>query len=65
MAYLRDKKEERTGYQAGDHFCPKLDLQCDFVMCYRINESIEERISKYTEEGYVAHMMTGIFQFCR
>ncbi|MBR3753790.1 MAG: hypothetical protein IKK49_01650 [Clostridia bacterium] len=60
MAYIRDKREERTGYQAGDDFYNKLDLQCDFVMCYRLNESIEKRIGEYTEKGYVAHMMTGI-----
>ncbi len=60
MAYIRDKREERTGYQAGDDFCEKLDLQCDFVMCYRLNDSIEKRLGEYSEKGYVVHMMTGI-----
>ena len=50
MAYIRNKREERTGYQAGDDFYNKLDLQCDFVMCYSLNESIEKRIGEYTEK---------------
>ena len=36
MAYIRNKKEELTGYQASGDFRPSVDLQCDFVMVYGI-----------------------------
>ncbi len=60
MAYIRDKKEERTGYQIGDYPLGNVDNQCDFVMVYRLNDSTAERIEKYRKLGYVIHFMTGI-----
>ncbi len=60
MAYIRDKKEERTGYQIGDYPLGNVDNKCDFVMVYRLNESAAERIEKYRKLGYVIHFMTGI-----
>lgn len=60
MAYIRDKKEELTGYQAGDPYRESVDLQCDFVMVYGIDPSMPERIRQYREKGYVVHLMTGI-----
>ncbi len=60
MAYIRDKKEERTGYQIGDYPSGNVDNQCDFVMVYRLNDSAVDRIEKYRELGYVIHFMTGI-----
>jgi len=60
MAFIREKTEERTGYQLGDAYTERVDNQCDFVMCYRINESMEERIKTFREKGYVVHLMTGI-----
>lgn len=60
MAYIRDKAEELTGYQAGEAFRPSVDLECDFVMVYGIDDSMPERIRQYRNQGYVIHLMTGI-----
>ncbi len=60
MAYIRDKKEERTGYQTGDYLRGEVDNQCDFIMVYRLNDSAPEKIEQYKEAGYTVHFMTGI-----
>ena len=60
MAFIRDRKEERTGYQLGNEWNEVIDNHCDFVMCYRLNESTVERIKTFREKGYVVHLMTGI-----
>ncbi len=60
MAFLRDKKEERTGFQSGGPLIPSIDNKCDFVMVYRLEETTLERIKKHKEAGYVVHFMTGI-----
>ncbi len=60
MAYIRDRKEERTGYQQGSPLMASYDNQCDFVMVYRLNETTAQRVEQYREKGYVVHLMTGI-----
>lgn len=60
MAYIRDKKEELTGYQEAVPFRKSIDLQCDFVMVYGIDDTMPERVRQYKEAGYVVHLMTGI-----
>lgn len=60
MAYIRQKTEELTGFQSGLPWDSHVDLECDFVMVYRIDESTIERIRQYREKGYVIHLMTGI-----
>lgn len=60
MAYIREKSEELTGYQAGGEFRPSVDLGIDFVMVYGIDDTMPERIRQYREKGYVIHLMTGI-----
>ena len=60
MAYIRNKKEELTGYQASGDFRPSVDLQCDFVMVYGIDDTMPDRIRQYREKGYVIHLITGI-----
>ena len=60
MAYIRDRREERTGYQSGSRMEDCLDLQCDFIMCYRIDDTTVERIKETAARGYVVHLMTGI-----
>ena len=37
MAFIRNREEERTGYQNGLPLEPFVDFQNDFVMCYRFN----------------------------
>ena len=60
MAFIRDRSEERTGYQSGNNITDTVDNQCDFVMVYRLEESTESRIKQFREKGYVIHLMTGI-----
>ncbi len=60
MAFIRDKKEERTGYQNSQPLIDVIDNQCDFVMVYGLNDTTAQRIEKYRENGYVIHLMTGI-----
>ncbi len=60
MAFIRNREEERTGYQNGLPLEPFVDFQNDFVMCYRLSETTSERVRKYRENGYVVHLMTGI-----
>lgn len=60
MAYIRDKNEERTGYQTGSFPVDSVDNRCDFVMVYRLDKDTLERIRIFREKGYVVHFMTGI-----
>ncbi len=60
MAYIRNKNEERTGYQIGSFPPDSVDNQCDFAMVYRLDENVLERIKVFREKGYVIHFMTGI-----
>ncbi|MGP3785709.1 hypothetical protein [Paenibacillus sp. 1A_MP2] len=56
----RDRKEERTGFQEAAPYHANYDLQTDFVMVYGIDESMQERIQKWKEKGYIVHLMTGV-----
>ncbi len=60
MAYIRDKNEERTGFQSGSPLGENFDSKCDFVMVYRLEPSVFQRIKQHKEAGYVVHFMTGI-----
>ena len=60
MAYIRNKTEERTGYQSGAPLLDSIDNKCDFVMVYRLDGSMEERVRQHRDAGYVVHLMTGI-----
>ena len=60
MAYIRDRSEERTGFQNGAPLEKKIDFNNDFVMVYRWDSSTAERIKAYKDAGYVIHFMTGI-----
>lgn len=60
MAFIRDRHEERTGFQSGSNLIESTDCQCDFVMVYRLDSTTAERIKEHKEKGYVVHLMTGI-----
>ncbi len=60
MAFIRDKKEERTGYQNGAPLLDSIDCRCDFAMVYRLDENTVTRIEQHKKAGYVIHFMTGI-----
>ncbi|WP_226527578.1 hypothetical protein [Metabacillus niabensis] len=57
---IRDRKEERTGFQESAPYKATYDLQSDFVMVYGIDESMPRRIQEWKNKGYVVHLMTGI-----
>ncbi len=60
MAYIRNKTEERTGYQSGAPLLDSIDNKCDFVMVYRLDSTMVDRIKQHKDAGYVVHLMTGI-----
>ncbi len=60
MAYVRGREQELTGYQEREHWQPNIDLQCDFVMVYGIDDDMPERVKEYKDKGYRVHLMTGI-----
>ena len=53
MAYIRSKREERTGYQERHAFMPSIGFQCDFAMVYGTDETMPERIRQFAEAGYL------------
>ncbi|WP_394186816.1 hypothetical protein [Metabacillus halosaccharovorans] len=57
---IRDRREERTGFQESAPYKATYDLQSDFVMVYGIDESMPTRIQEWKNKGYVVHLMTGI-----
>ncbi len=60
MAFIRNRNEERTGYQNSSPWSERIDNQCDFVMVYGMSDSTAQRIRSYKEKGYVIHLMVGI-----
>lgn len=60
MAYIRKKEEERTGYQSGSPLIDSIDNNCDFVMVYRLDATMLQRIKQHQDAGYIVHLMTGI-----
>ena len=55
-----NRLEERTGFQEGKPYNPYIDLQTDFVMVYGLGNNLKARIKKWSEKGYVVHLMTGV-----
>ena len=60
MSYIRDRKEELTGFQEEKPWNANIDIQCDFVMVYGISSTMPERVRRFREKGYVVHLMTGV-----
>ena len=58
--FIRNRNEERTGFQNGAMPVDAIDCQCDFAMVYRLDSETEKRIITYRDMGYVIHLMTGI-----
>jgi mRNA-degrading endonuclease RelE of RelBE toxin-antitoxin system len=57
---IRDRSEERIGFQESAPYKPSYDLQTDFVMVYGIDKTMTKRIKEWKEKGYVVHLMTGV-----
>ena len=60
MLTQRKRTEERTGVQTSMPYGGSYDLQSDFVMVYRLNDTTAQRIAQYKERGFIVHLMTGI-----
>ena len=60
MSFIRNRDQERTGYQSGSPLAPNHDNACDCVFVYRLDETIIERLRAFKAKGYVVHFMTGI-----
>ena len=60
MLTARSRSEERTGVQTSMPYGGAYDLQSDFVMVYRLNETTAQRIADYKARGFRVHLMTGI-----
>lgn len=60
MAYIRRRDEERTGFQESSPWSAPIDVQCDFVMVYGVDDGMPGRVAEYRAQGYVVHLMTGI-----
>lgn len=60
MSYIRSRENELTGYQVAAPYISEIDLQCDFVMVYGLDNNLNERIKGYKEQGYIVHLMTGV-----
>lgn len=60
MLTQRTRAQERTGVQTSMPYGGEYDLQSDFVMVYRLNETTAQRIADYKAHGFVVHLMTGI-----
>lgn len=59
MSFIREKQSELTGFQEDSPYNSGIDVQCDFVMVYGVDDSMPERVKKFREKGYVVHLMTG------
>ena len=55
-----NRSEERTGVQESQMYNSKFDVQCDFIMVYGIDDTLESRIAEFKKRGYIIHLMTGV-----
>ncbi|MDF2566688.1 MAG: hypothetical protein K0R90_144 [Oscillospiraceae bacterium] len=55
-----NRSEERTGVQIHAAYSPSVDVQCDFVMVYGIDDEMPEKVREWKEKGYIVHLMTGV-----
>lgn len=54
------QKLERTSFQTGGPYNPRVDIKADVAMVYGINGNVAERIRSWREKGYIIHLMTGV-----
>lgn len=57
---ITGRERERTGFQESRPYDARTDLRTDFVMAYGIDDSLGERLKRWQESDYVAHVMTGV-----
>jgi hypothetical protein len=51
---------ERTSFQTGAQWDPKLQLGSDVAMCYGVGPNIGTRVAQWKAQGYRVHVMTGV-----
>ena len=56
----RPQDEERLSFQAGDSWNGRVNLNADVAMAYGIDESLPNRLKRWTDHGYIGHVMTGV-----
>ncbi len=54
------QSRERTAVQTSVPYAPDLDLGVDVIMAYGLDPSLPDRISSWSDQGYICHCMTGI-----
>lgn len=59
MSFIRERQEERTGYQEIAPWNAAIDVNADFVMVYGNDDTVLSRIHEFKRRGYVVHLMTG------
>lgn len=59
---LRDPNQhlERTSFQTGGPYDPRVDIRSDVAMVYGITGNFQERMRGWKERGYIIHLMTGV-----
>lgn len=51
---------EKTCFQVAHSYDRSIDLKADVAIVYGINSSLNERVNGWRQNGYIAHLMTGI-----
>lgn len=59
---MRDSPQrlERTSFQTGRPYDPRIDIKADVAMVYGINGNVAERMTSWREKGYLTQVMTGV-----
>lgn len=59
---IKDPKQnqERTSFQEGGGYSPRIDIKTDVAMVYGIDPGLPDRIKTWQKEGYRIHVMTGV-----
>src|SRR4051812_35780458 len=50
----------RTSFQIGVQYSSRRDLAADTVMVYGVDETLEQRVASWREQGYNVELMTGV-----
>src|SRR5690348_11250455 len=57
---VRDPLQERTSFQEGGPYDPRVDSKADVAMVYGLERNFEERMAGWGAAGYRLHVMTGV-----
>ncbi|UCH36762.1 MAG: hypothetical protein JSV65_11455 [Armatimonadota bacterium] len=52
--------DERTSFQSGAAYNPRIDIKSDVAMVYGVDDSLPERLAGWRDRGYRVHVMTGV-----